>query len=182
MLRLTRHNDTRQFLNSLPWSTQRLLFFNFCKYRRTKILIMSKAFCLLQLTFETFLLFSALAKFLSNGRNPLFVFLLTLAIFLIQLYNFLSKDLLQTLQIILLFKEFFLISLVVIYEFAIPLYVFQFIFCLANLCLAILHKCGISASAFQLVYLLLLQLLQFTLSFLFANLRFRVYLSNMFGI
>ena len=133
MFRQTRPNDTLKFFNSLPRSKQRLLLFGLCKHRRTKILIMSKVFCLLQLIFETFLFFFALAKFLSKGRNLLLVFLLTLVIFLIQLYNPLSKALLLTLQVVLLIKEFFLVSLVVIYEFAIPLYVFQFIFCLANL-------------------------------------------------
>ena len=143
---------------------------------------MSKAFCLLQLIFETFLLFSALAKFLSKGRNLLFVFLLTLTIFLIQLYNPLSKALLLTFQVIFLVKEFLLISFVVIYEFTILLYIFQLVVCLTNLCLAIFHECGIDTSTFQLVHLLLLQLLQFCISFLFANLRFRIYLSNTFGM
>ena len=182
MLRLARHNDTRKLIDSLPWSKQRLLLFSLCKHRRTKILIMSKAFCLLQLIFETFLLFSALAKFLSKGRNLLFVFLLTLAIFLIQQCNPLSKVLLLSFQVILLVKEFLLISLVVIYEFTIPLYVFQFIASLTNLCLAILHDYGIGTSTFQFVQLLLLQLLQFSISFLFANLRFRIYLINTFGM
>ena len=182
MLRLTRHNDPRKLINSLPWSTQRLLLFSFCKHRRTNILIMSKTFCLLQLIFKTFLFFSALAKFLSKGRNLLFVFLLTLTIFLIQLYNPLNKVLLLTFQVILLIKEFLLISLVVIYEFTIPLYVFQFVVCLANLCLAILHECGIGTLTFQFVQFLLLQLLQFCISFLFANPRFRIYLCNTFGM
>ena len=117
-------------------------------------------------------LVTTLCQFLTYGSELLVVLLFSLLILLIQLYQLFWERFLLILQVVLLVKEFFFVSQIVVHQFAMLVNKAKFIFCSFNLRLAILHKRCIRTTTFQLIHLLLLQLQQFSISIFLANLGF----------